>query len=399
MSDLLSPGSHRAAGIVDDAALVAAMLRVEVAWLRALAAVGGVDPQDADAVARAADGWEVDLPALNAVTEAAGNPVVPLVAGLRAVVGNEALARTVHRGLTSQDVLDTALVLLARDALSRTQADLSATTRFLRALAVQHRTTVMAGRTLTQHAVPITFGLKAAQWLSGVLDALDGIDRVLDRLPVQCGGAAGTLSLIAESTDPVAVAAAFADELGLQWPGLPWHTNRAPITAIGHALLTTTDALGVIASDVAFLSRPEVAEVREGFVAGRGGSSTMPHKRNPVLAVLVRSAALQAPQLLAQLHSAAAQSIDERPDGAWHAEWPALRRLLEITVVAASQTSELVSLLDVDTAAMKARVEAAIDELLAESASAASAHDYLGATSAFIDAVLARLPEQGNGHA
>lgn len=399
MSDLLSPGSHRAAGIVDDAALVAAMLRVEVAWLRALAAVGGVDPQDADAVARAADGWEVDLPALNAVTEAAGNPVVPLVAGLRAVVGNEALARTVHRGLTSQDVLDTALVLLARDALSRTQADLSATTRFLRALAVQHRTTVMAGRTLTQHAVPITFGLKAAQWLSGVLDALDGIDRVLDRLPVQCGGAAGTLSLIAESTDPVAVAAAFADELGLQWPGLPWHTNRAPITAIGHALLTTTDALGVIASDVAFLSRPEVAEVREGFVAGRGGSSTMPHKRNPVLAVLVRSAALQAPQLLAQLHSAAAQSIDERPDGAWHAEWPALRRLLEITVVAASQTSELVSLLDVDAAAMKARVEAAIDELLAESASAASAHDYLGATSAFIDAVLARLPEQGNGHA
>lgn len=398
MNDLLSPGLHRAAGVADDASLVTAMLRVEVSWMRALASVGAVDPEDAEAVAVAAEGWQVDLTALGAAGEDTGNPVVPLVTGLRAVVG-EPLARLVHRGLTSQDVLDTALVLLSRDALARTRGDLVATAQGLATLADQHRASVMVGRTLTQHAVPVTFGLKAAQWLSGVLDALDRVDWALDRLPVQCGGAAGTLSLVAETTDPAAAAAAFAEELGLRWPGVPWHTNRAPVTAIGDALVATTDALGVIASDVALLVRPEIGELREGQVAGRGGSSTMPHKQNPVLAVLVRAASLQTPQLLAQLHLAAAQAVDERPDGAWHSEWPALRRLLEVTVTAASQTAELVSLLEVDTAVMKARVDAASEDLLAESARATTAEDYLGAASVFVDAVLERLPREGNGHA
>jgi len=399
VSDLLSPGLHRAAGVADDSALVAAMLRVEVAWVRAMAAVGAVDREDADAVARAAEHWYVDLTELRAATEAAGNPVVPLLAGLRKAVGSEPLARLVHRGLTSQDVLDTALVLLSRDALSRTRGDLLAAARALAALADQHRATVMAGRTLSQYAVPVTFGLKAAQWLSGVLDALDEVADALDRLPVQCGGAAGTLSLVAETTEPVAAARAFADELGLRWPGAPWHTNRSAVTRVGAALVATTDALGVIASDVSLLSRPEIGEVREGAVSGRGGSSTMPHKRNPVLSVLVRSAALQAPQLLAQLHVAAAQAVDERPDGAWHSEWPALRRLLELTVAAASQTAELVSLLEIDTAVMKAHVETATEDLLAESGRADRPEEYLGAASAFVDAVLARLPEEGNGHA
>lgn len=398
MNDLLSPGLHRAAGVADDASLVTAMLRVEVSWMRALASVGAVDPEDAEAVAVAAEGWQVDLTALGAAGEDTGNPVVPLVTGLRAVVG-EPLARLVHRGLTSQDVLDTALVLLSRDALARTRGDLVATAQGLATLADQHRASVMVGRTLTQHAVPVTFGLKAAQWLSGVLDALDRVDWALDRLPVQCGGAAGTLSLVAETTDPAAAAAAFAEELGLRWPGVPWHTNRAPVTAIGDALVATTDALGVIASDVALLVRPEIGELREGQVAGRGGSSTMPHKQNPVLAVLVRAASLQTPQLLAQLHLAAAQAVDERPDGAWHSEWPALRRLLEVTVTAASQTAELVSLLEVDTAVMKARVDAASEDLLAESARATTAEDYLGAASVFVDAVLERLPGEGSGHA
>ena len=398
MNDLLSPGLHRAAGVADDASLVTAMLRVEVAWMRALAGVGAVDPDDAETVAVAAEGWQVDLAALSAACEDTGNPVVPLVTGLRGVVG-EPLARLVHRGLTSQDVLDIALVLLARDALARTRGDLVATAQGLATLADQHRASVMVGRTLTQHAVPVTFGLKAAQWLSGVLDALDRVDRALDRLPVQCGGAAGTLSLVAETTDPAAAAAAFAEELGLRWPGVPWHTNRAPVTAIGDALVATTDAFGVIASDIALLARPEIGELREGQVAGRGGSSTMPHKQNPVLAVLIRAASLQTPQLLAQLHLAAAQAVDERPDGAWHSEWPSLRRLLEVTVTAASQTAELVSLLEVDTAVMKARVDAAREDLLAESARATAAEDYLGAASVFVDAVLKRLPSEGNGHA
>lgn len=395
MSDLLSPGLHRAAGIADDAALVAAMLRTEAAWVRALATVGAIDSADADGVARAIEQWRPDEATFQVAAEATGNPVVALVAGLREAVG-EPLRELVHRGLTSQDVLDTALMLLSREALARSRDHLLTAAHALASLADRYRGTVMVGRTLTQHAVPVTFGLKAAQWLSGVLDALDQIDEALDRLPVQCGGAAGTLSLVAETTDPVAAARAFAAELGLCWPGVPWHTNRSAVTRVGSALVAATDALGVIAGDVALLSRPEIGEVREGAFPDRGGSSTMPHKRNPVLSVLVRSAALQAPQLLTQLHVAAAQAVDERPDGAWHSEWPALRRLLELTVTAASQTAELVSSLEVDTAAMKARVASGATQLLAESHRAAEPAEYLGAASAFVDAVLARLG--GEGH-
>jgi adenylosuccinate lyase len=161
----------------------------------------------------------------------------------------------------------------------------------------------------------------------------------------------------------------------------------------------TTDALGVIATNVALLSRPEIGEVREGNVGGRGGSSTMPHKRNPVLAVLVRSASLQAPQLLAQLHLAAAQAVDERPDGAWHSEWSALARLLQLTAVAASQTAELVSALEVDGAAMKARVDAVAEQLLPQSGKATDPQDYLGAATALVDSVLARVPREANSDA
>lgn len=390
MSGLFSPGLHRAAGIADDAALVAAMLRTEAAWVRALATVGAVDPADADRAASAITNWEPDVTGLEVSAEASGNPVVALVAGLREVVGDP-MCDLVHRGLTSQDVLDTALMLLSRDALSRAREHLLAAAHALAALAEGHRRTVMPGRTLTQYAVPITFGLKAAQWLSGMLDALDQIDDALDRIPVQCGGAAGTLSLVAETDDPGNAARAFADELGLRWPGLPWHTNRSAVTRVGSALVAATDAVGVIAGDVALLSRPEIGEVREGAVPGRGGSSTMPHKRNPVLSVLIRSAALQAPQLLAQLHLAATLAVDERPDGAWHSEWPALRRLLELAVIACAQTAELVASLEVDTAAMKAHTASAAAELLAESRRAAEPAEYLGATAAFVDTVRARL--------
>lgn len=395
---LLSPGAHRAAGMADDDAVVAAMGRVEIAWLRALAAVGVVDAEDVDKVSRSIADSRVDAAALREGAEASGNPVVPYVAAIRSPL-DQRLAASVHRGLTSQDVLDTVMVLLSRDALGRVHGDLTAITGRLAELADRHRESVMVGRTLTQHAVPTTFGLKAAQWLSGVLDARDRVDRAAASLTVQCGGAAGTLSLVGEMTDdPVAVAAAFADELGLTWPGLPWHTNRAPITAIGDALVAACDALGVIAADVTLLSRPEIAEVREGAVAGRGGSSTMPHKRNPVLSILVRGAALQAPQLGAQLHVAAALAIDERPDGAWHSEWPALRRLLELAVVAASQASELVAGLEVDTAEMRSRAEAAADELLAERGRTGDPAGYLGARTTLIDTVIARVSGEGPHH-
>lgn len=351
MSGLLRPGAHRAAGIADDTAVLAALLRVEVAWARALAAAGLATDAQAAKVAEAAAGLDVDLPALAVAAEAAGNPVVPLVELLRDAAGDAAGA--VHRGLTSQDVVDTALVLLARDAVARVRADLLAAGDALAALARTHRDDIAVARTLTQWAVPTTFGLRAAQWLAGVDDAVARIDRLT--FPVQYGGAAGTRALLTGAESGSALAA----DLGLEAAALPWHTRRATVTAIGDALATATDALGVVAADVLVLGRPEVAEVREGAVVGRGGSSTMPHKQNPVLSVLVHAAAQQAPGLAAQLHLSAAGAVDERPDGAWHAEWPVVARLLELAVTAASQAAELVAGLRVDTAAMAARVDVA----------------------------------------
>lgn len=393
---LLTPGSHRAAWLADDSALVEAMLRVEVAWASALVAVGALEPEAARTLARVAGELEVDPVALGEASEAAGNPVVPLVAQLRAAMPDAATARLVHRGLTSQDVLDTALMLLARDALARVGDDLVSVGSSLAGLARTHRDSVMVGRTLTQHAVPVTFGLKAAQWLSGVLDAREAVTAALAGLPAQCGGAAGTLALVGEvAEDPLAAAAAFAEELALRWPGVPWQTNRSPVTCVGTALVQACDSLGVIASDVALLSRPEIAEVREGAVPGRGGSSTMPHKRNPVLSVLVRSAALQAPLLGAQLHVGAAQATDERPDGAWHSEWPALRRLMVLTVTAASQTAELVAGLEVDAATMRRRAEASAAELLAERGGGSDVTSYLGVTTRLVETVLERAEKAG----
>ncbi|SER16397.1 3-carboxy-cis,cis-muconate cycloisomerase [Lentzea xinjiangensis] len=370
------PGSHRAAGLLDDAALVRAMLEVEIAWARVLGSEVSLD------------GW---VPSLDpAEVEAAGNPVLPLVSALRSRVTG-----SVHTGLTSQDVLDSALMLLARGALERVAADLRRVARALAGLAREHRSTVMAGRTLTQFAVPITFGLKAARWLAGVLDSLDELDVVARSLPVQCGGAAGTLSRAAAAVDPVEAASAFAGHLGLVWPGLPWHTSRGPVTRLGDAVVRACDALGVMAADLLTLGRPEIGEVSEAAVAGRGASSTMPHKRNPVLSVLVNSAALQAPQLGAQLHLCAARAVDERPDGAWHAEWPALRRLLELAVVAASQAAELAGGIEVHAGVMARRVADAAPDLLAEQGGGTDPAAYLGAAESFVDEVLKRWRDRG----
>ncbi len=388
---LLEPGSHRAPGL-DDAALVTAMLRVEVAWMEALADAGAVTPAQASAVTAAAVGFDPHLS--GADVEDAGNPVLPLVTALRRAVSDPETAACIHRGLTSQDVLDTALVLLARDALGRIAADLNRTAAALAALADTHRGSVMAGRTLTGFAVPVTFGLRAAQWLAAVLDARAAVGAVAGGLPVQCGGAAGTLALADHLVpDVLRLPEVLARRLGLVWPGLPWHTRRTPVTRLGDVLTETCDAVGHLAADVLVLGRPEIAEVRESAPAGRGRSSTMPHKRNPVLAVLVRSAALQAPQLAAQLHLCAAQAVDERPPGDWHAEWPALRRLLTLTRTAAAQAADLVEGLDVDAPAMARRADAAAAQLLAERGDAdgaGGAATYLGATGAFVDRVLER---------
>jgi 3-carboxy-cis,cis-muconate cycloisomerase len=399
VSDLFWPGDERAGGLMSDVALLRAMVAMEDAWLASLVAAGVAPATARRPVQDLVRADDVDT--LSRRAEADGNPVTGLVALLRERLGEGDAARWLHRGLTSQDVLDTALVLSLREVLDRLLDDLRAQVRSLRALAEQHRAAAMVGRTLTQHAVPITFGLKAASWLSGIVEAAEGLRLVRVRLAAQVGGAAGTLAAAAELArlqglaDPPAVAVALrastAGALGLE-ARTSWHTTRSPVTAVGDALVTCTDAWGHLASDVATLSRPEIGELAEGR---GGGSSTMPHKQNPVLSVLVRRAALTTPQLAASLHLASAGTVDERPDGAWHAEWATLRDLARRAVVAGSQTTDLVAGLRVDTERMRATLDAAVG-LYAEQGSMAGvaggepSGPYLGATDLTITAVLTR---------
>ena len=321
MTNLLWPGDERADRLFAPAAVLSAMVRVEAAWLHALATAQVVPTAARDELVGLVGARDVDAVATGA--EASGNPVPPLLGLLRQRLEqrNPVAAKWLHRGLTSQDVLDTALVLCARDASRRVLADVERQVAALAALADRHRDDIMAGRTLTQHAVPITFGLKAAQWLQGVLDARDDLRRVTAGLPAQFGGAAGTQAALTELLSLSGSAASLdtlvADAsriLGLE-PAPPWHTSRAPLTRYADALVLATDAWGHIANDVLLLTRPEINELAEEPVEGRGGSSTMPQKANPVLSILIRRAALSAPALASQLHLAAAAAVDELKPG------------------------------------------------------------------------------------
>jgi 3-carboxy-cis,cis-muconate cycloisomerase len=399
MNNLLWPGDERAGDLFSDETFLAAMVAVEEAWLDALAGAGiapaGVAQLDLQSLVQPKHGeW------LANEAEATGNPAAAVVSLLRDALVDSSVqgARWLHRGLTSQDVVDTALMLCAKDAVERVLADLRDHVRLLTALVEAHRRTPMVARTLTQHAVPTTFALKAAGWLTGVLDAYDAAAALV--LPVQLGGAAGTMAATVQLADrldePVpattALSLEIATALGLA-ASTPWHTTRTSVTRLGDAATGCTDAWGRIATDVLTLSRPEIGELSEDL---GGGSSTMPHKANPVLSTLVRRAALAAPQLAATLHVAAADAGDERPAGAWHAEWDTLRTLLRRTVVAGGQTTELLSGLQVHADRMAATLDAAHDDVRSEQRSMAdlvgtdATSDYLGATDAFLEAPLAR---------
>ncbi|OBG35925.1 3-carboxy-cis,cis-muconate cycloisomerase [Mycolicibacter heraklionensis] len=391
MTDLLWPGDHRAGPIFSDAAYLAAMLRVESAWLDTL-----VDAEIAPVSARAeltAAVSAADVEAVAVAAETTGNPVPGLLELLRERIGGEP-ARWLHRGLTSQDVVDTALMLCLRDALDRVCHELSTHVRTLAALAATYRDSPMLARTLTQPALPTTVGMKFANWLTGLLDGADCV-AALPQLPVQAGGAAGTMAAASElagsPADAVTLSRRLAAALGLA-DGPPWHTTRSVITRAGDALVTCCDAWSHIANDVATNSRPEVGELAEGR---GGGSSTMPHKNNPVLSVLIRRTALVAPPLAASLHAASAGSIDERSDGGWHAEWAALRTLCRYTVVAAAQTTDLLAGLVIDTDRAATNLTAAGDLLgeqraMTELTGKTTRGDYTGAASHLIDAVLQR---------
>ncbi len=340
---LLGPVGAGRDDLVADRRFLDALVEAEVALAAAYADIGVASPTlsraVADALADASAGFDVAEIAAAAV--AGGNPVIPMVARLKAAVPADARF-WVHRGATSQDIWDTAIMIVARRALQQVRSSLEDAAQSLRDLAAAHRDDLAVARTLTQHAVPTTIGLRAAVWQRSLRRAAQHLEAL--ELPAQLGGAGGTLASFVEITgSPDAAArlvAAFADRAGLAVPAAAWHVTRWPITELGDALVQSVDAAGKLATDVATLSRTEIGELAEGT---GGGSSAMPQKQNPAEAVLIRSAALRAPQLGATLHLAAALAADERPDGAWHAEWPTLRELLRLALGASGHASTMVA--------------------------------------------------------
>ncbi|MFJ3276177.1 3-carboxy-cis,cis-muconate cycloisomerase [Streptomyces sp. NPDC086776] len=357
---LLAPGraGSPAEATTGDSAFLQAMLDAEAALTRAQSACGLAPAEAGRAVTRTADADRFDVRDLALRARSGGNPVIPLVVDLTAAVPEDARPY-VHRGATSQDILDTAAMLVASRTLTTVLDDLERAAGEVARHAATHRDTQMAGRTLTQHAVPTTFGLKAAGWRALILDARDRLSAVRASLPAQLGGAAGTLaafsafsapSPIAQEDTPgqegddgqgevdlLALVAAYAHELGLAEPVLPWHTLRTPIADLAGALAFTAGALGKMAADVLTLSRTEIGEVEE---EEGGDSSALPHKANPVHATLIAAAARRAPGLAATLYGSL-PAEDERPAGAWHAEWEPLRDLLRLVGGAAHDGAAL----------------------------------------------------------
>ncbi len=364
-----------------------AMLDAEAALARALESAGQAPAGAGAAVTAAARAGEFDAGEIGRQAALTGNPVPALVRALTARVDPAARA-AVHAGATSQDIIDTAMMLLARRALGTIEADLAAAAGAAAGLAREHAGTVMAGRTLLQQAVPVTFGLTAAGWLTALDEARERLAEVRTvRLASQFGGAAGTLASLGEAGP--AVAAAFAAELGLARPVLPWHTDRLRLVELAAALAGACAATGKVARDVTLLAQSEVAEVAEGDAGGQaGGSSAMPHKRNPVAAVLILGSTLRAPHLLASL-AAAAEHEYQRAAGAWHAEWEPLADLLRVTGSAAAWTAKLLAGLRVDPFRMRANLDAArglpmaehVTAVLAPALGRLDAHDLIARAS------------------
>jgi len=422
-----------------DVAWLQAMLDAEAGLARALERAGLAPAGSGQAVTTAAQAGHFQVDELGELAALTGNPVPGLARALARMVPQPA-ARAVHQGAASQDILDTAAMLVARRVIAVILADLATAADAAAALAGEHRATIMIGRTLLQQAVPVTFGLVAAGWLTAVDEAADGLAAVGSRrLAVQFGGAAGTVASLGD--DGPRVAALLAEELGLAVPVLPWHTDRLRIIDLAAALARVTAALGKIARDVTLLAQSEVGEVSEGGGARgapapaaaqgdpvppgvtatpavpsaqngsaghsashgpaasprRGGLSAMPHKRNPVAAVAILGCTRQVPGLLATLVACAEQE-HQRAAGAWHAEWEPLSALLRLTASAAGWAAEMLPGLVVDAPRMAANLAATKDlplaehvtSLLAGVVGAAQAHDLV--TEAAQRAVSAGLP-------
>jgi 3-carboxy-cis,cis-muconate cycloisomerase len=364
-------GTDAMRAVVGERALLAAMLRVEAALARAEARLGIVPQDAADAITAAAEVDRLDVPALAAATRNTGYPVVGLVKQLSALAGAEA-GRWTHWGATTQDILDTAQVLVLRDALALIERELEAVIAALAARAREHRDTVMAGRTHLQHALPTTFGLKCAVWLMPLLSSRERIAQVKPRLlRVQFGGAAGTLASLGDHG--LDVLRELARELDLAEPEAPWHVARDAFAEAVSALGILTGALAKMATDVMLLMQTEVAEVFEPHAPGRGGSSTMPQKRNPIACEYVIAQA-RAVQALVPLVMNAMAGDHERATGPWQAEPLAIPQAFLLAHGALDQARLIAEGMTVDAARMRRNLASTGGLIMAEAVMMALAH-------------------------
>ncbi len=352
------------AGVFSIEAHVRGMLAFEAALASAEARAGIIPEDAANIIARNCKVELFDVDVLYREAEAAGTPAIPLVRMLTAQIGDDA-KKFVHWGATSQDAIDTALMLQMRGGIDLLVNGLLDVCEVCEKLAKQHKKTLMAGRTLLQQAVPITFGLKAARWLDMVVRQIYALRELRKRtLAVQLGGAAGTLASLGDKG--VQIVDFLADELGLPVPDLPWHSERDRIGEIAGTLGVVAGAMAKIASDVALLAQTEINEASEVTMPGKGGSSAMPQKHNPVDATFAIAAARLAIGEVSVILSAMTQE-HERAVGGWQAEWVALPNLFHYTSGAVEHVRGMIGDLKVDPARMKANVELTRGLIMAES--------------------------------
>ncbi|MGA8442765.1 MAG: 3-carboxy-cis,cis-muconate cycloisomerase [Candidatus Sulfotelmatobacter sp.] len=348
--------SEALAEVFSDSSILQTMLDFEVALARAEARVGIVPKVAADRIAAAANASEFDIGALSRSMFRAGTPGIPVVKALTEKVSAAApeAAGWVHWGATSQDVADTALVLLLKRAETVIAGDIERLERALTRLSEQHTATVMLGRTLMQAAPPVTFGLKVAGWLAALSRSNKRLESAFEETMIlQFGGASGTLASLGDKG--TIVARTLSEELGLRCPEAPWHAHRDRLAYLVCCCGVLTGSLGKMARDISLLMQTEVGEVAETGGEGRGGSSTMPHKRNPIACSLTLAAAERVPGLVASFLSAMVQE-QERAVGGWQSEWPTVASIVQSTGVAASSMAEVAEGLSVDPVRMRQNI-------------------------------------------
>jgi 3-carboxy-cis,cis-muconate cycloisomerase len=372
LAPMLSSAAMRA--VCDDAAILQNMLDFEAALARAEAAAGVIPGAVAGPIGAACKAESFDRVTLAEAAVRSGNLAIPLVKALTAEVAkgdNKEAARYVHWGATSQDVIDTATMLALRAGIDALLTELDRAIAGFAKLARQHRDTAVVARTWLQHALPMPFGLKLAEYAASLHRSRKRLQRLRrEALALQFGGAAGTLAALGDKG--IAVAEKLAQELDLPLPEAPWHTHRDRIADIASAFAIVCGSCGKIARDVSLMMQTDVGEAFEPSGEGRGGSSTMPHKRNPVAAATALAAATMAPNLAATIFAAQVQD-HERSAGPWHAEWPTLPTLMLVTSGALAAIVDIAEGLEVDAARMRANLDATKGLIMAEAVSMALA--------------------------